>query len=39
MTDQIKNEEGVHGTNWNAVHGRYFSDPLAAAPLVQWIHS
>jgi hypothetical protein len=37
MTDQIKNEEGVHGTNWDAVHGRYFSDPLVAAPLVQKI--
>jgi SAM-dependent methyltransferase len=37
MTDQIKNEESVHGTHWNAVHGRYFSDPVVAAPLVRKI--
>jgi SAM-dependent methyltransferase len=37
MTDQIKNEEGVHGTHWNAVHGRYFSDSHVAAPLVEKI--
>jgi SAM-dependent methyltransferase len=37
MTDQIKNEEGIHGTHWNEVHGGYFSDPLAAAPLVRKI--
>jgi SAM-dependent methyltransferase len=37
MTEQIKKEEGVHGTHWNAVHGGYFSDPMVAAPLVQKI--
>jgi SAM-dependent methyltransferase len=37
MTDQIKNEEGVYGTQWNDVHGRYFSDTLVAAPLVRKI--
>jgi SAM-dependent methyltransferase len=37
MTDQIKNEESVHGTRWNAMHGGYFSNPLVAAPLIQKI--
>jgi SAM-dependent methyltransferase len=37
MTEQIKKEEGVHGTHWNAVHGGYFSDPLVAAPLIRKI--
>jgi SAM-dependent methyltransferase len=37
MADQIKNEEGVHGTYWNTVHGGYFSDPIIAAPLAQKI--
>ena len=35
MNEQIKREECVHGENWRAVHGGYFSDPAVAAALVQ----
>lgn len=35
MDDQLKREQGVHGSAWNAVHGGYFSDPAIADPLIQ----
>lgn len=34
MNEQLQREAGVHGQNWGAVHGGYFSDPGVAAPLV-----
>lgn len=34
MNEQLQREAGVHGQNWGAVHGGYFSDPAIAAPLI-----
>jgi hypothetical protein len=35
MNDQIQREAGVQGTDWNSVHGGYFSDPVIAAPFLK----
>ncbi len=35
MQDYIGIERVVHGRQWNAVHGGYFSDPAIARPLVE----
>jgi SAM-dependent methyltransferase len=33
--DCISKERSSHGETWRSVHGSYFSDPLAAKPLVE----
>lgn len=35
MEDYIGAEKIVHGQQWGALHGGYFSDPLIAQPLVE----
>ena len=37
MTDQIKREKTSHGTQWDSIHGGYFSSPDVAAPLVRTV--
>jgi hypothetical protein len=39
MKDYIGIEKGVHGRQWDAVHGGYFSDPAIARPLVETARS
>jgi SAM-dependent methyltransferase len=34
MNQQINREKGIHGEQWNLVHGGFFSDPIVVAPLV-----
>jgi SAM-dependent methyltransferase len=36
-TEEIENEESIHGRSWDAFHGGYFSDPRIAGPLVRRI--
>jgi SAM-dependent methyltransferase len=35
VLDYIGTEKTIHGRQWNAVHGGYFSDPATARPLVE----
>jgi trans-aconitate methyltransferase len=37
MKDCIGIEKVVHGRNWDAVHGGYFSDPAVARPLIETV--
>jgi hypothetical protein len=35
VEDYIGSEKVVHGQQWNAMHGGYFSDPAMARPLIE----
>ena len=35
MNKQIGREKLVHGQQWGALHGGYFSDPAIAQPFVE----
>lgn len=33
----VSKESGVHGQQWNAMHGGYFSDPAIADPFIEFV--
>jgi trans-aconitate methyltransferase len=33
----VSKESGVHGKEWNAMHGGYFSDPAIADPFIEFV--